>query len=571
MFQPLGNTTVLPPTKWHPEPQFRGTFGILSSCLITMSLCIWTSLHLNLPEHKKEHLQKYRQLGWMVLGLLAPEFVVWNAWVQRNEAKEVSALMQEKGFMPKQLKIWIRIREWFAKAWQITQVYFLLKAEEWPKLGNPTLSYHHIGRRHAWTDVHSWLVVMGGMCFHEDALLEDERLMLEGQSRIPLTPKVFKLIVENRPHLIPDISREYIEDKNKSDRLAKILTCWQAGYFCIQCIFRLSQRLTITLLELNVFAHAICALSLFLVWWDKPRDIREPTLLVNEEALDIYVCLAQLDAERSGLVLEAVHHSPPPLDKCFELGCPKSFTARFHPCAPQSYSRLPDESLRYLDITAASIRYEYLKVHDTYWRIRVDQFRGKYIGDQGIAVKFIGRSIRRLMRRYRLIRETSTLHSLLMSLERHPQLSVRQGRISNWALVDDNIFAGHFAGLFFGPYCYGILHTVAGPSIFPSQIEALMWRAASATIYATGPCFWIIMYFIGHMCELSKPQATAKVLVKFLRSLLSRIILYLFSLLSLWYIFCRAFIVVESFIMLAPIPDTALHVPTWAAYIPSFK
>jgi hypothetical protein len=79
------------------------------------------------------------------------------------------------------------------------------------------------------------------------------------------------------------------------------------------------------------------------------------------------------------------------------------------------------------------------------------------------------------------------------------------------------------------------------------------------------------MYFIGHMCELSKPQATAKVLVKSLRSLLSRIILYLFSLLSLWYIFCRAFIVVESFIMLAHIPDTALHVPTWAAYIPSFK
>jgi hypothetical protein len=36
----------------------------------------------------------------------------------------------------------------------------------------------------------------------------------------------------------------------------------------------------------------------------------------------------------------------------------------------------------------------------------------------------------------------------------------------------------------------------------------------------------------------------------------------------LWYIFCRVFIIVESFIMLAHIPDQALQVPTWSAYIP---
>jgi len=53
-----------------------------------MSLCIWTSLHLNLPEHKKEHLQKYRKLGWMILGLIAPEMVVWNAWEQRKEMEK---------------------------------------------------------------------------------------------------------------------------------------------------------------------------------------------------------------------------------------------------------------------------------------------------------------------------------------------------------------------------------------------------------------------------------------------------------------------------------------------------
>jgi hypothetical protein len=37
---------------------------------------------------------------------------------------------------------------------------------------------------------------------------------------------------------------------------------------------------------------------------------------------------------------------------------------------------------------------------------------------------------------------------------------------------------------------------------------------------------------------------------------------------TLWYIICRVFIIVESFIMLAHVPDLALQVPTWSAYIP---
>lgn len=128
MFEPFGNTTVLPPKHWHSEPLRRGTFNILSSCLITMSLCIWTSLHLNLPEYKKKHLQTYRKTCWMIIGLLAPELFVWNAWQQRQKAKEISALMQDVGFMLKRRKTWI------VRAWQKTPILLLLKAEDLPGL-----------------------------------------------------------------------------------------------------------------------------------------------------------------------------------------------------------------------------------------------------------------------------------------------------------------------------------------------------------------------------------------------------------------------------------------------------
>ena len=38
---------------WEPDPSGkRGTWTILSSCIITLTLCVYTSLHLNIPAHK---------------------------------------------------------------------------------------------------------------------------------------------------------------------------------------------------------------------------------------------------------------------------------------------------------------------------------------------------------------------------------------------------------------------------------------------------------------------------------------------------------------------------------------
>lgn len=68
---PANNTS-----EWHPEPTYRGTFGILSTCLITMVLCVWTAVHLNIPEHGQAGIvtrQTCRKILWLCIGLLAPE------------------------------------------------------------------------------------------------------------------------------------------------------------------------------------------------------------------------------------------------------------------------------------------------------------------------------------------------------------------------------------------------------------------------------------------------------------------------------------------------------------------
>jgi hypothetical protein len=147
---------------------------------------------------------------------------------------------------------------------------------------------------------------MGGMSF-EDSAEEAQQFMPGARQRTVLTVEGFEYILEMRDHLIPDISRESIQDKSKSDRLAKLLTCWQAGYFCLQCVFRLSQQLSVTLLELNVFAHALCAFALFALWSDKPRDVCEPALIVGEEArISVRVSVFTLFTQAQRVIFAAI-------------------------------------------------------------------------------------------------------------------------------------------------------------------------------------------------------------------------------------------------------------------------
>jgi hypothetical protein len=60
---------------WHPSPLQRGTFEIITTCMTTMILCVWTAIHLNIPEHGKVRHMVWRKFKWVVLGIVAPESV----------------------------------------------------------------------------------------------------------------------------------------------------------------------------------------------------------------------------------------------------------------------------------------------------------------------------------------------------------------------------------------------------------------------------------------------------------------------------------------------------------------
>ena len=89
---------------WQSQPNVRGTWDILLNCVVTMSLCIWTALHLNLPVSEDYKEARWvvrlwqnciiRQVRWVIMGLFAPELVVYMAWTQRKRVYEMNRLVR---------------------------------------------------------------------------------------------------------------------------------------------------------------------------------------------------------------------------------------------------------------------------------------------------------------------------------------------------------------------------------------------------------------------------------------------------------------------------------------------
>lgn len=65
---------------WVSGPSYRSTMSIISSCVLTMGLCVWSALHLNIPPAREAVTQYWmRIIKWVLVGILAPELVVFTA------------------------------------------------------------------------------------------------------------------------------------------------------------------------------------------------------------------------------------------------------------------------------------------------------------------------------------------------------------------------------------------------------------------------------------------------------------------------------------------------------------
>lgn len=78
------------------DPNGRGTASLVISCLLTLILCVWSALHLNVPQQGETAFQSLLvSTRWIIAGVYAPELVVFTAWRQWSSAKLLGSLIKE--------------------------------------------------------------------------------------------------------------------------------------------------------------------------------------------------------------------------------------------------------------------------------------------------------------------------------------------------------------------------------------------------------------------------------------------------------------------------------------------
>lgn len=144
----------------------------------------------------------------------------------------------------------------------------------------------------------------------------NEQYPITSQGRLTLTKSGIQWLLLHAKNIFPDLSEADILDKSKASTFVKTLTCLQAFWFCLQCIVRLTMNTSISLLELNVFGHCTCVFIIYAIWWNKPLDVSEPTLLEVENRPELKSLLVVLCSYTSMTVPRLPH----PLTECAETG-----------------------------------------------------------------------------------------------------------------------------------------------------------------------------------------------------------------------------------------------------------
>jgi hypothetical protein len=78
---------------------------------------------------------------------------------------------------------------------------------------------------------------------------------------------------------LPALTEDDLEGKNRADTLLNLLALGQIVWFVIQLIERLYYHRT-TQLEIVTFAFSICAAIIFVLVWNKPKDV-QTTIFIN--------------------------------------------------------------------------------------------------------------------------------------------------------------------------------------------------------------------------------------------------------------------------------------------------
>ena len=210
---------------WEPEPDGRGTWSIVWSCLVTIFICTWSVLHLDVPKRHGRWYLRFRKVRWMLLAALAPEWILMQAAEDFFQARTLLGHLVAHG------------------------------GDEW-------------------TLIHAEFAVAGGIRVKSP---DSDEIM-------PKRIESLEKAVESGQINGPQISKEELKSRSKSDGVVKLIALLQITWFGLQALFRAIQHLQVTALEIMTVAFFVLAVLIYAIWWNRPQDIEYPIVIKLQNA-----------------------------------------------------------------------------------------------------------------------------------------------------------------------------------------------------------------------------------------------------------------------------------------------
>ncbi|KAL8843031.1 MAG: hypothetical protein Q9176_002334 [Flavoplaca citrina] len=444
----------------------------------------------------------------------------------------------------------------------------------------------------SWSRLHSFYANMGGFVFDLDEASSDNgEAFTDKVSRLTLTPRGVALLAACG--YLPNISKEDILDKNKSDNVSKLLSILQALWMLTQIISRLYNKLPITLLEVNTLAHIICAIIIYSLWWNKPKLINEPTKIRGDWVPPIAAYMfmsSQISGwkrTRPGILKKdwidpefSILAFKPPISQKLE-------GSGVMTCAMDTEPDLVTDSSS-SDVQISSTPHT-SSVSDKGSWVRRPPFA---FHTSGVPLEATLSAVDRRLEssgdfqstRWALAAEAMSLCPALASRV-VCRASTQHGESLRWfepvleELVDDTIgnwatgnllraMSGFVMGMvvWSASMAYGGAHATAWHGQFPSRTELLLWRASSICIAGSG-LTWILINMLARTSPGFKAYWKE---VETLRAHWTSLVGLgsLAFLCGLAYVLARIYLVVESFISLRKLPASAFNTVEWTQLVP---
>ncbi|KAH8843635.1 hypothetical protein MCOR07_005734 [Pyricularia oryzae] len=294
---------------WVSSDGNRGTLNILWSCFSTIWLCTWTSLCLNITDLRSNRGWRFiwYKFRWQLFAVFFPEVLVAAAAEQ-----------------------WVSARQSVAA----------FKSMEKPGGGE---------HEEEWTMRHAFFADMGGIMI---APRRSEHLFPVDAHQLAHLVRLGHL---GRPRIPPDDIRAV----NKADGLARVVTMGQMAWFCVNCVGRYAQGLSICPLELETLCFILCTTHTFFFWYHKPLDPVRAVILAADSTLDEICGPFRRHAPYKNTPLDFI--KPPPDPKSLMVPFWFGFKVVFDHKSMRDHNPLPSTSST--SISLGTPRKQYDKAH----------------------------------------------------------------------------------------------------------------------------------------------------------------------------------------------------------------